>query len=407
MNNHYNRGLQFYNISRYADAIKSFKEFLLEEPNDYYSKYYLALCFYQLDEIESLGKITKSLLENHPDRDETHYLLSIYYFSIENIDSAYKHITEAISLDSHEANYFGYKAQIQIAKKQFEKALETANEGLKIDPKNSFSLNTRTKALTKLNRKEEAFETLQNTLQDNPNDYFTHANAGWTNLELGNHKKANIHFKEALQNNPNDEYAKEGMVESIKAKNFIYRYFLKYSFWIQNKSSKYQWGFIISLYLLYRFSDTLSQQLGFTFMIPILALLYFTFVLGSWIITPISSAILITNTYSKHLLSKEEKNTAIAFIFLSLCTILSTVLYYIFNSNYYLQFSTIAILCSIIPITHSLQKNLNLIKNIGFLYGVLIFALGLFNFIFVLNIPFLIPIIMFAIYTWLHRFIKS
>ena len=407
MNNHYNRGLQFYNISRYNDAIKSFKEFLLEEPNDYYSKYYLALCFYQLDEIEFLEKIVKSLLENHPDKDETHYLLSIYYFTIEDINSAYKHINEAIYLDSHEASYFGYKAQIQIAKKQFEKALKTANEGLKIDPKNSFSLNTRTKALTKLNRKEEAFETLQNTLQDNPNDYFTHANAGWTNLELGNHKKANIHFKEALQNDPNDEYAKEGMIESIKAKNFIYRYFLKYSFWIQNKSSKYQWGFIIGLYLLYRFSDTLSQQLGYSFMIPILALLYFTFVLGSWIISPISSSILITNTYSKHLLSKEEKNSAIAFIILFLFASSSTILYYMFNSNYSIFFFAISSFCSIIPITHSLQKNLNLIKNIGLWYGILIFTIGILNLIFNLNSPYIIPILMFAAYTWLQNFIKS
>lgn len=407
MNNNYNRGIQLYNLNRYNDALKSFKESLMEDPNDFYSKYYLALCFYQLNQLNSLKETAQSLLGEYPESDEAHYLLSIYFYSTKKNDLSYKHIVDAITLAPYEATYFGYKSLIELTKKQFNQALETANEGLNIDPKSSICLNSRTKALTKLKRKEEAFETLQNTLEDNPEDYFTHANAGWTNLELGDHKKANIHFKEALQKDPNDEYAKEGMLESIKAKNLIYRSFLKYSFWIQNKSSKYQWGVIIGIYILYRFSEKISQELGFSFLIPILALLYFTFVLGSWIITPVSSAILLTNSYSKYLLTKEDTNAALAFIFLSSLGIISIILYYFFITNYYLLFFTIATLASIIPITHSLQKSLNHIKNIGLWYGIIIFVLGIFNFTFDLKISILIPIVMFAIYTWLHSFIKS
>ncbi len=407
MNNNYNRGIQLYNLNRYNDALKSFKESLMGNPNDFYSKYYLALCFYQLNQLNSLKETAQSLLGEYPESDEAHYLLSIYFYSTKKIDLSYKHIVDAITLAPYEATYFGYKSLIELTKKQFNQALETANEGLNIDPKNSICLNSRTKALTKLKRKEEAFETLQNTLEDNPENYFTHANAGWTNLELGDHKKANIHFKEALQKDPNDEYAKEGMLESIKAKNLIYRSFLKYSFWIQNKSSKYQWGFIIGIYILYRFSEKISQELGFSFLIPILALLYFTFVLGSWIITPVSSAILLTNTYSKYLLNKEEKNSAVAFVALFSLAASSTIIYYIYSSNYSILFFAISSFCSIIPITHSLQKNLNIIKNIGLWYGILIFTIGTINLIFTLNLTFIAPILMFAAYTWLQSFIKS
>ncbi|CAL2088623.1 tetratricopeptide repeat protein [Tenacibaculum sp. 190524A02b] len=405
MNSYYEKGVQLFNLNRYKEASKYLKDSLTETPNDFYAQYYLALCFHHLDEFDNLKQIAIALVGQYPDSDEAHYLLSIYYLSIDNIDKAYEYINSAISLDSYEATYFGYKSLILIQKKEYTKALNTANQGLSIDAKNTLCLNTRTKALTKLQRKEDAFETLQNTLQNNPEDYFTRANAGWTNLELGNYKIAKVHFQEALQKDPNNEYAKEGMLEAIKAKNIVYRSFLKYSFWMEKKSSKYQWGIFISLYLLYRFSTKLSSEFGFSFMIPIIALLYFSFVLGSWIITPVSNAILLSDTYSKYLLNNKDKNAAYSFILLFSIAILSIFVYYYFNTPH-LLFFVIATFSSIIPITHSIQKSSISIKNIGFLYGLIIFAIGIFNLIFSLNISILVPIIMFVAYTWLQSLIK-
>lgn len=401
----YTRGEQLFNLGRYNDAIKSFKETLSEEPDSFYAKYYLALCYYNLDDIESLKDTAKSLLSDYPDNDESYYINSIYFSLTDKYDKAIEYIDKAIEIDPYEAVYFGQKSINLLNKKKFEQALYFADEGLKIDPKNTVCLNMRTKALTKLNRKEEAHETLQNTLSDNPEDYFTHANAGWTNLELGNHKQANIHFKEALQKDPNDEYARQGMLESIKAKNFIYRSFLKYAFWIENKSSNYRWGFFIGLYLIYRFSRKLIGNLGFNFLIPIIAILYLVFVLGSWIITPTSNAILLFNDYSKYLLNKKDKNGAVAFILLLSLALLTIIVYYTTNSNYFLLIA-ISSLCAIIPITDSLQNTDNPLKNLGFWYGFVIFSFGIINLIIPDKINILFPIGMFVLYTWLHSFLN-
>lgn len=194
MNVHYFRGKQLFNLGKYNDAIKYFKDSLTEDPLDFSAKYHLAFCYYQIEEIELFKKIAQSLLSNYPNSDEVHYLNSIYYLEIEDYPSATKHINKAIEIEPYVANYFGQKAILLINKKNFKEALNAANQGIAIDPKNSFCLNTRTKALTKLNRKEEAYETLQNTLVDNPEDYFTHANAGWTNLELGKYTSATISY---------------------------------------------------------------------------------------------------------------------------------------------------------------------------------------------------------------------
>ena len=406
MSNYIKRAEQLYNIGRYNEAAKLFKNALSENADDFYAKYYLGLCYYHLDKNELLKTTSQSLLSNYPDSDEAHYLYSLYFFEVNDYDASIKHINKAIEIDPYEANYFGHKAFNLINKKEFKNALRTSEEGLSIDPKNTICLNTRTTSLTKLNRKGEAFESLQNTLSDNPEDYFTHANAGWVNLELGNHKKANTHFKEALQKDPNNEYAREGMLESIKAKNFIYRSFLKYAFWIQNRNSNFQWGFIIGLYLLYRFSSKLIINLGYNFLIPIIIFLYFAFVLGSWIITPASNAILIFNNYSKYLLNEKDKNAAITFMLLLSLSLISISIYYIINKES-LLFIGISSLASVIPITHSLQNSERPFKNLAFLYGILIFLSGFYNLLFPERISFIVPILMFAIYTWSHKFLNK
>ena len=246
----FSRGIQLYNLNRYSEAIKVFNESLSLNPNDFYSKYYLALCYYYIEDFTTFEKISSLIITDFPDNDESYYLLMLVSLSKKNYQNALNHITKAIQFNPYEADYFGYKAIIQINLKLFNEALSSSNEGLNIDAKNKFCLNTRTQSLTKLKQKEEAFSTLKNTLSDNPEDYFTQANAGWTKLELGNYSEANNHFKEALKINPNDDYAREGMIESLKAKNIIYRYFLKYAFWIQNKGDKFKWGLIIGIYLI-------------------------------------------------------------------------------------------------------------------------------------------------------------
>lgn len=402
MEGNYTRGLQLYQLNRYRDAVKYFKEALSHDSSDFYAKFYLGLCYYHLNELNKVKSIAEALIASHPDDGDSHYLLSMYYYTSEKYEEALQSIMTSITIFPYNPAYFGFQSLTFIALRKYEDALHAANEGLKIDAKNVLCLNSRTKALTKLNRKEEAYNTIENTLSDNPEDYFTQANAGWTNLELGNYKQANIHFKEALQRDPNDNYARQGALEAIKAKNIVYRYFLKYSFWMQKKSSKNQWVFIIGLYILYRLSISISDKMGANFLIPIIGTLYLTFVLGTWIMTPISNSILLFSTLSKYLLSKQDRITAYAFLSIVSIFILSTCLYYVLNNNYNMLFLAIATLCSLIPITNTLQNLKTPFKTFNFWYGIGIFSLGIINLFLITHMSILIPVIMFVLFTWFH-----
>ena len=118
------------------------------------------------------------------------------------------------------------------------------------DPENVFCLNTKSTAQLKLGHEEEAFQTVEGALNEDPEDSYTHTNYGWGLLQSGDVPKALHHFKEALRLDPSNNNARSGMIEALKAKYWFYKKFLSYQFWMQKKSSKFQWGFIIGIYIL-------------------------------------------------------------------------------------------------------------------------------------------------------------
>lgn len=242
------------------------------------------------------------------DEPYLHYLKSRSLVALDRYSDAEKSIEQAIHLDADQADYFAFWAYIKLDRKQFEEALNLANKALEIDSENLLGRNSRSTALLKLNRNEESSETIEEALNEDPDNVFTHSNYGWNLLEQGKHQEALRHFNEALQLDPNFELAQEGMKEAIKAKYVVYRWFLKYKFWMSNMTAKYQWGFVIGFYLLYRGLALFAENnpAYSVFVTPIL-ILYLIFALSSWVMTPISNLFLRFNPYGKHLLKPYQK----------------------------------------------------------------------------------------------------
>ncbi len=407
ISSHYIRGVQLVELKKYTDAISSFKHALNEHADDVNSIYFLALCHFYIDDYKASENYLQSLLKFDPLFPDAHYLFSILSLEKNEKQTALKNINEAIRLNPYSAHYFGQKALILIQQKNFEDGLNFADQGLSIDPKDVICLNARTKALTKLKRDNDAYETIQLTLTDNPEDDFTHANAGWTNLERGNHKTANEHFKEALKIDPNNDYARNGMVESIKSKNLIYRLFLKYAFWIQNQTSRNQWIFIIGIYVIYRLLHGLIKDTSIYYFAPFLVFLYLVFALGSWLITPISNGILLFNNYGKYLLDRKDKQSGIAIIVFSTLALIFIALFYTIGGTYFLRFSLTSLFV-ILPLTHAIQLKDKTSYSIGLSYSLLMLLIGSFGILLASNdTVILIVLLMMVIYTWFSGLLKN
>lgn len=296
---------------KYADAEKILTNLLAEYSDNIHFLSLLAEVNLQQNKPDAANGIIDNAIALSPDTSHLFYTKSRIAIMQDKLGEAEKHIHQAISLEPYDADYFALLASIKLGRKDFNEALEAANKALSTDPENILALNIRSTALNKLNRSKEAAKTIEGALKEDPNNAYTHANYGWGLLEKGEYKKALEHFKEALSNDPSSDYAQSGILEAIKATNPIYRWFLKYQFWINNLKAQYQWRFLIGFFLVFRALKTLARnnetlQPYLTPLVIVLGLLAFS----TWIITPISNLLLRFNKYGQLLLDKKQKMSA-------------------------------------------------------------------------------------------------
>ena len=319
---------------KFAQAEKLLSDLLGEDSNNIHFLALLAEVNLQQDKFDNANSIINNAIGLSPDAPHLFYIKSRVAIQQDKLSEAEKIIKQAIELDPYDVDYFALLANIKLGRRQFEDALQTANRALEIDSENLLALNTRSTALNKLNKSKESFETIEGALRVDPNNAYTQANYGWGLLEKGDHKKALEHFKEALSNDPTFDYAQSGMLEALKATNPVYRMFLKYSFWMSNLPTKYQWGVIIGFYLAFRTLKAVARnnealQPYFTPLIIALALIAFS----TWVIAPISNLFLRFNKYGQLLLDKKEKLSS-NFVALSLgAFIVGLLLYFVLSDE--------------------------------------------------------------------------
>jgi hypothetical protein len=176
-------------------------------------------------------------------------------------------------------------------------------------------------AMVKLGRKADAGRTIDSALAKNPDNSVTHANQGWTLLEKGDPRKAAEHFREALRLDPHNEWARQGIIEALKAKNFIYAIMLKYFLWMAKFSRRGQWGIILAGYIGNRILGVIAQNNPdlAPWILP-LRILYIVFALLTWLAYPFFNLLLRLNKFGRLVLSREQ---TVASNWFGLCLLLA------------------------------------------------------------------------------------
>lgn len=401
------RGTQLIELGRFKEAIPFLQNAIAEDPDNWIGKYHLAICFFDTGEYSKASKLADGLLQDDPNNPDIFFLKAQIALHQDKDKDAMEFVDEAISRYPYSSDYFGFKSGLLLNEKKYEEGLEIVNEGLRIDAKNAYCLNMRAQILTKLDRVEEATETVEDILYDNPEDSYSHANVGWVELENGNNKKALEHFKEALQFDPNFEYAREGMSTALKSKNFFYRWYLKYSFWIAKQSSKNQWALIIGLYVVYRVSLKVLDASDMTYLAIPLMIAYLLFALGGWIMEPLSNTILNFDTYGKYLLSNNAKISGYVFGTLLVSGLIAIASFYILNSEYSLVLG-VTFICALLPLPRAFLLRGKKAKMIAIAYGSLMILIGLIApFFFDIYTVGITVFIMMMAYTWIGNFIET
>ncbi|MBL7776546.1 MAG: tetratricopeptide repeat protein [Saprospiraceae bacterium] len=294
--------------NRPAQAEEKIRQALAEAPGHSGALAALAWSLIQQEKYPGALEAAQQAVAGEP--DQPNYLFALGYAQLFNNqpDKARETAQAALQLAPDASVLYQLLAQIEFQERRWELALHNAEKGLEFEPDDDGLINLRAMILVKLNRTAEAGDTVDSALYQNPQNAYAHANKGWVKIEQGQYQDAQESFLEALRLDPSNEHAKDGLKESIKAKNLLYRVILRYFLWVNKLSSGNQWLVIIGAYIAFRMVRGVAKSNPnlAPLLMPIIVL-YLIFVYSSWIAGPVSNLFLRLHPLGKHALTDDEK----------------------------------------------------------------------------------------------------
>ena len=305
MNPHLTRAQLLLAQDRYDMAADVLRQGLLASPDDARTHALLAMCLAEQEKFEEATGHARQAVHLLPDDSYNYYALASVMADRRRWPEARQAIEQAIEIDPWDADYFATLARIDFSQGRWRDALEAAERGLAVDGEHGPCVNLRAMAQVKLGDKAGAAATIDQALARRPDDPYAHANQGWVQLERGNPKKAVEHFREALRLNPEFEWAQQGIVEALKAHNFVYRWMLAWFLWMGKLPAGARWGIIIGGYFGYQFLGQVAESSPrlAPFIWPVL-IAYLIFAVMTWLVVPLSNLLLRLHPWGRHALSR-------------------------------------------------------------------------------------------------------
>ncbi|MDH7569696.1 MAG: tetratricopeptide repeat protein, partial [Armatimonadota bacterium] len=292
---------------RFEMAEQLLRHALGEDPDDPVAHTLLSVALAHQGRLEEATREARSAIHLAPDFAYAHYALADALARRERLKEAEAAVEEAIRLDPEDPDHFGLQASIFLRQRRWNETLNAADQGLRLDPEHDACTNLRAMALVNLGRHEEAAATIEGALARDPENAFTHANRGWALLHQRRHREALECFREALRLDPQLEWARLGVVESLKARHLLYGWMLRYFLWMSRLGTRAQWFFVLGAWLVVRQLNALARDVPALrpFVMPAVVL-YALFALLSWTADPLFNLLLRLNPYGRLALSREQ-----------------------------------------------------------------------------------------------------
>jgi tetratricopeptide (TPR) repeat protein len=292
---------------RYQDAEAKLREILTRTPTHARAHALLSHALYLQD--HNLGALqeAQTAVGLAPTDPTGHYVQSLALLQLGRTSQALTAIEEALRLNPEFAPYYATLSQIYVRKKDWKKALAAAEEGLRVDAEHVHCINLRALALVNMGQEDEADQTIEAALARDPENATTHANLGWALLHRGDHQQALTHFREALRLNPMSDWARQGIVEALKARNVVYRLMLRYFLWMSRLTTAEQWGAVAAVSGARRALHVIARQAPILYVIVLpLSLVYFFFAVLTWTARPLFALLLRFDRFGRLALPREE-----------------------------------------------------------------------------------------------------
>jgi Tfp pilus assembly protein PilF len=218
------RGILLLQQRRPQEAVKFLQQAIAEEPNQPQAYAELAQCWVSMpnEGYKALQAIDRAI--SLEPADSVYYGLKGWIFvCLDRYQPALNAARQGLALDPNCMQSLNAEANAHSMLHQWKKAEASCRRMLELNPYDNPALNLLAQALRHQGRWKESRVVVDQLLAQVPNDAFGLANAGHGALAAGDHLRANEHFLQALQMDPNLDLAREGLLNSLRARIWILR----------------------------------------------------------------------------------------------------------------------------------------------------------------------------------------
>ena len=307
------RGQMLYNRNRYADAASWFQRALQADPNHAGSYAMLAACWMtEPDKIDAAVDSAKRAVGLEPEEAHWHSILALAWAAAGRdgrkslIAQGLEEAKKAVELDPEDAFAHAVQGRMYLLLEKYPEAEASARQALALDTHHAMATQVLSQALLLQHKDEDNSHLIRSQLHKNPEDTRTHTAAGWQALMKGDHRKANEHFLEALRLDPMNESARQGLVNSYRARSVVFRAYLQFCHALARFSPATQRMILIGGFILYRAARAQLQHISPS-LAGVLTIAWLTLALWSHLATSVGSFFMLSDRFARQALTVRER----------------------------------------------------------------------------------------------------
>ncbi len=141
------KAMQLFQQKKYNEALAEYKELLPSYSELGFAYSMIALCLLNLNKPREADNYIMQGIRAEAGRSQLYYIAALVKMQLKDTASSEKYVNEAIRINALNADYHALLAGIQLKRKEWRAALESANWGLGAEPGHSGCIQAKKDAL--------------------------------------------------------------------------------------------------------------------------------------------------------------------------------------------------------------------------------------------------------------------
>lgn len=320
----------FLHARDYLAAERLLGTLLEREPGDAPTRSLRALCLAELERFPEAEAEGRTAVETEPYLAYCHWALGTVLADRRRWAKAALSAQEALDREPDNADHHALLGRCMAALGRWDEALAAAEAGLREEPDHPPCANLRALVMQHRGSPDDADQAFIDAAAMDPDNGFARAGRGWSALRRGGAPGPAIqHFEHALRIDPASEWAREGLLAALKARNPVYRMMLRYFLWMGGLPPRTRMFIIVGGVIGYNQVRRLSEARPelMPALLPLM-IAYGVFVLMSWVADPLFDFLLRFDAQGRRMVPRDRAvaaNTVVAALGAAVYAVLAAV----------------------------------------------------------------------------------